>query len=229
MDIVCDSKCSTASGKHFPPLNKQSARQFQALSLPVSLWQVLARSLRCDLAKRSPGLKEGRWPSMGGDTPPVSVACGQPEGCSSKGDGDVLHQAPGTNTCPAAEPQQGGDEARRGAGQPHRAAAPHLRAAVAGAEVSLRPSSGNSLIRDPVLPAVFPCPSPADSRLPRASLGSCLCLPRTWHGTALLPCPWGTSQLCPQQHCPRAAGGAGILQGDTGCHAQQASSSARGR
>lgn len=37
IDIVYDAKCSTVSGKHFLPLNKQSARQFQALSLPVSL------------------------------------------------------------------------------------------------------------------------------------------------------------------------------------------------
>lgn len=160
---------------------------------------------------------------MGGDTPPVSMACGQPEGHSSKGGGDVLHQAPGSNTCPAAEPQQGGDEARRGAGQPHTSEQQWQE------QRSLRPSSGNSLIRDPVLPAVFPCPGPADSRLPRASLGSRLCLSRAWHSTALLPCPRGMSQLCPQQHCPRAAGGAGILQGDTGCHTQQASSPARGR
>lgn len=37
IDITCDSKCSAVSGKHFSPLNKQSARQFQALSLSVSL------------------------------------------------------------------------------------------------------------------------------------------------------------------------------------------------
>lgn len=51
---------------------------------------------------------------MGGDTLPASVVCGQPEGCSSNGDGDVLHWTPGSNTCPVAEPHQGGDETRRG-------------------------------------------------------------------------------------------------------------------